>query len=120
MNTKKEIIDYINATKGAYLNSSNTSFSKINKSKAVWWFNVRTDKFNSDVHLLLNDENKVIWITLPNGFVSNLRSTFKIRDDKDAVDLEISSDKHFRYLHDVKSGGTGFDFEPFVKEEISF
>lgn len=118
MKTKKEIIDYINAIKGAYLNSSNTSYSKINKSKAVWWFNVRTDKFNSDVHLLLNTENKVIWLTLPKGFVSNLSSTFKIREDKDAVDLEISADKHFRYICDVKSGGTGFDFTKYVKMDI--
>lgn len=120
MKTKKEIIDYINATQAAYLNSSNTSYSKINKSKAVWWFNVSTDKFNSDVHLLLNTESKVIWICLPKGFVNNLHSTFKVRDDKDAVDLEISADKHFRYLHDVKSGGTGFNFSGFVKKEIIF
>lgn len=120
MKTKKEIIDYINTTRGAYLNNTNTSYSKINKSKAVWWFNVRTDKFNSDVHLLLNDDNKVIWIALPKGFVGNLYSTFKVREDKDAVDLEISADKHFRYLYDVKSGGTGFDFQPYVKESITF
>lgn len=118
MKTKKEIIDYINATKRAYLNSSNTSYSKINKSKEVWWFNVRTDKFSSDVHLLLNTENKVIWITLPKGFVGNLYSTFKVREDKDAVDLEISADRNFRYLHDVKSGGTGFDFSGFVNGMI--
>jgi hypothetical protein len=118
MKTKKEIMGYINATKGDYLINSNTSYSKINKSKEVWWFNVRNDKFSNDVHLLLNAENKVIWITLPNGFVSNLGSIFKTRNDKDAVDLEISADKHFRYLHDVKSGGTGFDFTPYVKETI--
>jgi hypothetical protein len=92
----------------------------MNKSKEVWWFNVRTNKFNEDVHLLLNDENKVIWITLPKGFVSNLLSTFKIREDKDAVDLEISADRSFKYLQDVKYGGTGFDFSPFVKENIVF
>lgn len=119
MKTKKEIIDYINATKGSHLNNSNTSYSKINKSKEVWWFNVRTDKFNEDVHLLLNNESEVIWITLLKGFVSNLYSVFKVREDKDAVDLEISADKHFRFLHDIKSGGTGFDFSPFVKEKIN-
>jgi hypothetical protein len=120
MNTKKEIIDYINTTKGAYLNSSNTSYSKINKSKAVWWFNVRTDKFNEDVHLLLNTESKVIWITLPKGFVSNVASYFRIRHDKNAVDLEISADRNYKYLVDVKSGGTGFDFSAFVEENIVY
>ncbi|WP_147677416.1 hypothetical protein [Algibacter pacificus] len=120
MKTKKEIIDYISATKRAYLNSSNTSYSKINKSKAVWWFNVGTNKFKDDVHLLLNNETKVIWITLPKGFVGNLHSSFKVRDDKDAVDLEISADGQFKYLQDVKSGGTGFDFSGFVREDIRF
>ena len=120
MKTKKEIIEYINTTKRTYLTSSNTSYSKINKSKDVWWFNVRTDKFNDDVHLLLNTESKFIWIKLPKGFVSNLYSTFKVREDKDAVDLEISADKSFKYLHDVKSGGTGFDFNPFLKESIKY
>ena len=120
MKTKKEIIEYINDTNDTYLNSSNTSYSKINKSKDVWWFNVPTHKFNEDVHLLLNDESKVIWITLPKGFVTNLYSTFKVRLDKDAVDLEISADKHFRYLHDVKSGGTSFNLEKYIKEKINF
>ncbi|MFC4633348.1 hypothetical protein ACFO3O_05485 [Dokdonia ponticola] len=120
MITKKEIIAYINATKGTYLNNSNTSYSKINTSKTVWWFNIRTDKFNDDVHLLLNDKTKAIWITLPKGFVGNLYGTFKIRKDKDAVDLEISADRCFKYLQDVKSGGTGFDFSGFVKEKIQF
>jgi hypothetical protein len=30
---------------------------------------------------------------------------FKVREDKNAVDLEISADKNFKYLQDVKSGG---------------
>lgn len=119
MTTKKQFIDYINATEKASLTIKNTSFSNINKSKNVWWFNVQVKKFTEDVHLLLNTESNVIWITLPKGFVSNLYSTFKVREDKDAVDLEISADKHFRYLHDVKSGGTGFDFSPYVKEKIN-
>ena len=120
MDTKKEIIDFINITKGIHLNSSNTSYSKINKSKEVWWFNIRTSKFNDEVQLLLNNKNEVIWLSLPKGFVNNLSNTFKIREDKDAVDLEISVDKNFNYLHDVKSGGSGFDFSGFVREKFCF
>lgn len=119
MKTKKEIIDFINATKGTYLNNSNTSYSKINKSKNVWWFNVRTNKFNDDVHLLLNTDSKVIWLQLPKGFANNVASCFRIRQDKDAVDLEISADRRFKYLHDVKSGGMGFDFKKYVKEIVT-
>ena len=120
MKTKSEIIALINARHRLSLNNSNTSYSKINKSKAVWWFNVRTDKFSDVVNLLLNEGSKVIWITLPKGFVSYLYTTFKVRKDKDAVDLEISADRNFKYMKDVKSGGTGFDFSGYVNEEIEF
>jgi hypothetical protein len=118
MKSKKEIIDYINQTYKADLNSKNTSYSKINKSKDVWWFNVSVSKFIEDVNLLLNTENQVLWIVLPKGFTNGV--PFKIREDKNAVDLEISADKSFKYLQDVKSGGTEFDFSSFVKEAISF
>jgi hypothetical protein len=118
MKSKKEIIEFINTTKGSHLTNSNTSYSKINKSKEVWWFNVSVSKFAEDVNLLLNTENQVFWIVLPKGFAEGV--PFKIREDKNAVDLEISADRSFKYLHDVKSGGTGFDFNPFVKEEMSF
>jgi hypothetical protein len=116
--TKKEIIQYINLNYKAGLSSKNTSYSKINKSKEVWWFNVPVIKFAEDVNLLLNSEKQVLWVLLPKGFAKGV--PFKIREDKNAVDLEISADRNFKYLHDVKSGGTGFDFKEFVKEKISF
>jgi hypothetical protein len=116
MKTKKEIIEFINATKGASLMNCNTSYSKVNKSKEVWWFNVSILKFAEDVNLLLNAENYVLWVVLPKDFAKGV--PFKIREDKNAVDLEISADRNFKYLHDVKSGGTGFDFKEFVKEKI--
>lgn len=113
MKTKKEII---NLEFKADLKSSNTSYSKINKSKEVWWFNVPVPKFSDDVHLLLNSEQFVLWIFLPKGFTKG--QPFKIREDKNAVDLEISSDRSFKYLQDVKSGSSWFDFSGFVKEKI--
>jgi hypothetical protein len=70
-------------------------------------------KFSEDVNLLFNTENQVIWIVLTKGFTNGV--PFNIREDKNAVDLEISADKYFNYLCDVKSGGTRFDFNPFVK-----
>ena len=117
--TKKELIDHINGEFNSALTTSNTSYSKINVSKEVWWLNVPTHKFDSDVNLLLKIEDKVIWIYLPKGFVDNLGTVFKIRPDKNAVDLEISSNKCYMYLKDVKSGGTGFDFTNYVKKIIA-
>lgn len=113
---KKELIDYINQNYQVTLDVSNTSYSNINKSKNVWWFNVPVNKFTEDVHLLLNTQEYALWVVLPKGFAEG--TPFRIREDITAVDLEISADKNNMYLQDVKSGGTGFDFSGFVKEEI--
>jgi hypothetical protein len=118
--TKAQLITYINQTYKGGLNNSNTGFSNVNKSKEVWWFNVAVPKFNSDVHLLLSTGDFTLWLHLPKGFVTQLATSFKIRQDKNAVDLEISADKNFKYLKDVKSGGIGFDFIPFVRERIVY
>ena len=117
---KKQLIQYINNNYKSGLNISNTSFSSINKSKEVWWFNISLLKFNNDVHLLLNTNQFGLWLHLPKGFVKQLATSFKIREDKNAVDIEISADKNFKYLKDLKSGGSGFDFSPFIKEKINF
>ncbi len=121
MSEKSRIIEYLRSTYDASsLNSSNTSFSSINKSKKVWWFNIAVPKFDEEVNLLLKGEEEIIWIQLPKDFVSNISSKFKIRQDKYAVDLEISADKSYLYLKDVKSGGSNFDFKPYVKEIFKF
>ena len=116
--TKKDAIAYINKTHGAVLNKDNTSFASINKSKKVWWTNVPVHKFNEPVHLLFNTTDEVIWIELPKNFVLNLSDVFRIREDKNAVDIEVWAKNDEQYMKDVKSGGTGFDFKPFIKDRI--
>ncbi|WP_417857538.1 hypothetical protein [Xanthomarina gelatinilytica] len=118
MMTKKELIAFINQNYDGGLNNSNTSFSSINKSKEVWWFNIAVSKFADDVHLLLNTSEYAYWVHLPKGFAKGV--PFRIRPDKNAVDIEISANPDFLYLKDVKSGGVGFDFAGFVKEKINF
>lgn len=117
--TKKEIIEYINQNNKAGLSNANTSFSSVNKSKKVWWFNVPTSKFKAQVNLLLKIENGVFWIVLPLGFVTSVEKIFKIRQDKDVLDIEINAGSR-NFLCDVKSGGTGFNFGEFIKEEVYF
>lgn len=119
METKSEIMQYINKTYGVRLSSVNTSFSNINVAKKVWWTNVPLPKFNDTYHLLFNDTKEIIWIVLPKNFVPNLSDKFRIRQDRNAVDIEVWAEKDERYMTDVKSGGTGFNFRPFVKEVIA-
>ena len=119
MNTKKECIAAINLQYKAGLSNINTSYSNINKSKNVWWFNIPMSKFKAPVNLLLKTEDGVFWINLPIGFVSSIKEIFKIRQDKDALDLEINAGSR-NFLCDVKSGGTRFNFKAFIKEEVFF
>ena len=52
--TKKQAIRVVNETLGSdELSNVNTNFSKINKSKPVWWFNIPPLKFSNDLHLIL-------------------------------------------------------------------
>ena len=116
--TKNQLISHINNIHNSKLNNSNTFFSNINKSKSVWWFNIKISKFDSDVNLLLNAEEYALWLFLPKGFANQLNAKFNIRADKNAVDLEISSSINSIYLIDIKSNGSKFNFSPFVKEKI--
>lgn len=117
MKAKKNLIEYINKTYKAELTSSNTSFSEINKSKDVWWFNISKEKFKYPVNLLLKTDAGAFWIVLPAEFVTSLDDTFRIRKDKNAVDLEINAGSR-NFLCDVKSGGTGFCFHPYIREQL--
>jgi hypothetical protein len=119
METKSEIIQYINKTYGVRLSNVNTSFSNINGAKKVWWTNVPLHKFNDTVHLLFLDSVEIIWIVLPIGFVKNLPEKFRIRKDKNAVDIEVCAENDERYMIDVKSGGTQFNFKPYIREIIA-
>ena len=117
MTEKNECIAKLNAQYKAGLTGANTSYSKINKSKNVWWFNIRTSKFKAPINLLLKTESGLFWIVLPVGFVTSIENTFRIRQDKDVVDVEINAGSR-NFLCDVKSGGSGFNFDPYIKEEI--
>ena len=99
------------------LGGGNTSFANVNASKPVWWINISLDKFKSDRHILLVKGNGgLIWLRIEGNSFSDLGKVFRVREDKDCVDLEISS-RHPQYMIDVKSGGTGYDFTKHVEHE---
>ncbi len=97
------------------LSNANCNYSKINKGKEVWWCNIGPLRFEEELNLLLASKSGISWLCIPKNSFKNLSSIFKIRLDKNVVDLEISSDRNFKYLQDVKSGGTGINFKQFLK-----
>ena len=98
------------------LASRNTSFSNVNKARAVWWLNIDPRKFGGEFHILLAKDRGMIWLKFEANAFPNLESIFRIRADKNAVDLEIACGG-YRYMRDIKSGGSGYDFTPHIQRE---
>ena len=101
------------------LTDTNTHFSRINSRKDVWWFNIHPKKFEQDLHLLCVGKESVIWLTMEANSVPSLEKSFRLRQDREAVDLEISCAPE-RYMCDVKNGGSGYDFRPYIRREWSY
>ena len=101
------------------LDDTNTHFSRINSRKDVWWFNIHPKKFEQELHLLCAGKASLIWLTMDANSVPGLGRSFRLRQDREAVDLEISCAPE-RYMRDVKSGGSGYDFRPHIRREWSY
>lgn len=109
---KQEAITYLNRyQKTHYLNKFNTSFSNINNSKPVFWFNINPKKFSNKHYLICIDKEDLILIHLTQEKCLFLQEKLKIREDKNLFDLELPIKGELGYLKDVKSG---VDFRPFA------
>ena len=116
---KSQAIEMVNDhLRDDVLTSDNTSFASVNRSKSVWWLNISTRRFKSELHILLAKNPGLIWLRIKANAFQRLDNVFRIRLDKDAVDLEISSGGT-QYMRDTKSGGVGYDFRPHIKYEWS-
>lgn len=100
------------------LDKSNTHFSNVNSAKEVWWFNIPPKKFEQELHLLCAGKPGLIWLTIEANSVPEPGRIFRLRQDKEAIDLEISCAQE-RYMHDIKSGGSGYDFRRHIQREWS-
>ena len=99
------------------LNSKNTTFSSVNATKNVWWLNISPKKFEQELHILCAEEFKLFWLVIEENSIPNPESKFKLRKDKFVLDIEISYAPEW-YMHDVKSGGTRYDFHPHIRREL--
>lgn len=100
------------------LTVSNTNFANVNSQKDVWWINVNPAKFVHELHIVLakDGDGGLIWLRIAAGSISAPEDVFRVRKDTGYFDFEISS-RPERYLKDVKSGGTEYDFTPHVEYE---
>lgn len=116
---KKFAMATINGHLGSrLLEGGNTRFSRVNASKDVWWLNPKPEQFKSDLHIILVKEGDsgLIWLRIPGNSIPVPAKVFKFRQDKGCIDLEISS-RSLRYMTDVKSGGSGYDFSKHIERE---
>ena len=115
---KAQATEMVNSYLGdEVLTTRNTSFSNVNSGKHVWWFNIKPQKFRSESHLLLAKDPGLIWLSIKANAFPDLESVFRIRPDRGSVDLEIAASGN-RYMRDIKSRGTGYDFKPHVRKYI--
>ncbi len=117
MTTKKELIAYFSNEYKVGLHAKNTTYATANNG--LWWLNITANKFNDVVHLILRTDKKAFWLELQPGFVQNITESFRIRPDRNAIDLEIVSQDGDSYMCDTKAGGAGFNFKPFIKASVT-
>ena len=116
---KASAMERVNADLGcSLLNRRNTAFSNINAAKPVWWSDIDPRKFGNELHPLCAGNPGLIWLKIDANTFPNPERMFRLRPDKGMIDLEISCGAD-RYMHDVKSGGTGYDFRRHVQREWS-
>ena len=107
------------------LNDGNTHFANVNASQArdFWWLNIHPRKFKSELHILLakKGDNGLVWLRIEVDTFPNPADVFRVRTDDGKlgiVDWEIcSDDTDARYMRDIKSGGTKYNFRPHIVQE---
>ncbi|MCL1051163.1 hypothetical protein L2755_16240 [Shewanella abyssi] len=86
---KKEALTLANKQYDSSFTTGNTHFSKINKSKAVWWHEIPISKINhdtlTDINLLLEDKHGLRWLKVSTAFLQG----FKVRERKGVICLEL-------------------------------
>lgn len=101
------------------LTNSNTVFSNIIYVQDGWWLQPSNDKFENDLHIILNDDrsHRLYIFKLPARSITNPSHHFKQRNDKYRIncsDIYISTQKTlFREKN-------GFDFSKFLVEKIEY
>ncbi len=92
----------------------NVRYSSKNKSINVFWLDISNDeRIRKNIYIILNDElnKKIIYLKVPQNIIDNKK--FKLLKSSNKYRLEISNHEA-TFLIDVRSGGTKFDFNPYI------
>ena len=104
------------------LDNKNTHFSGINEKPKieVWWIDIPPEKFKNDLHLILKKkEDGFIWLKIRKGTFENPEKTFKVRTDKNVIELKISSSSRNNYLKDIRNFQILYNFRPHIQHEFT-
>ncbi|EMK0654709.1 TPA: hypothetical protein N2B35_000797 [Pseudomonas aeruginosa] len=103
------------------LDAGNTLLARFNKSKNVWWFDIPLSQLKAGkfLNLLLANPagDAVEHLKVPTGFLREQQDSLELRDKnarRPTLSLELSADPGKR-LRDVRPGGAGLDFAPFLQ-----
>jgi len=104
------------------LTSKNTNWSNLvsyQKTKG-WWLNVAFDRFEKDLHFLLNrkDQKEFLHLLIPANSINRPKSVFRKKDDNTA-DIFMPADG-IDYLIDTQSGGSRHIFSKYETESFSW
>ena len=102
---KSEAIAFINGEiKESKLSKKNTSYSSVNKTVPVYWFNINSNKFNDDINLICESDAEIIWYHIPKGEFEDANNQFYVRKDNNLIHIEIPAKGETNYLNDIKKG----------------
>lgn len=101
------------------LTNLNTIFANIIYVQEGWWLQPSNDKFEIDLHIILNDDrsNKLYIFKLPAKSITNPSSHFKQRNDKYRANC---SDIYISTTGTLFREKNGFDFTKFLIEKIGY
>ncbi len=125
--SKPEAIEAINreSASSLNLNNNNTHFSNVNSSKSVWWFDIPVVKFTSGKYDALNllvvsaDAKTMHHLRVPTSYVRDNLCHFHVREDKNTISLELSSQNSNKF-QDVRPGSGNMPFSQFVVKTLVF
>lgn len=122
--SKSAAIAKIKQSSGTSLHNSTTHFANLNSSKSVWWFDIPAEKFTAGKHnaldiLVFSDEtNELHHLRVPTAYVRENRERFHVREDKNSLSLELSSELNNRF-QDVRPTSGRMPFAQFLLGTIS-